>query len=630
MRQSVGDDATARLRILATSDLHMHLLGYDYRADRPDPGGSLSRIATLVRQARQEAAAHGAAVLLFDNGDTLQGTPAGEVAAQGRVLPHPMMRAFARMGYDAIGLGNHDFDFGLQALERAVASARCPVICSNLRVRQADCLRSVEPHALLHRSVAAEGRDGAAVTVGVLALLPPQTAAWNAALLDGRVEIENMLSAARRKVEELVRRGADLVVVLAHSGIGGEDEAEGAENVVVPLAAMEGVDAVIGGHSHLSLPGPAYRGVAHVDAEAGKVHGRPVVMPGPYGRHLGVIDLDLAMGADGRWRPVASSVELRPVSRADGGGRMRPLVGEDALIRALARPLHDETRAVLAAPVGRTARPLHSYFSLFAPDRALAVVAAAQVAALRPHLERAGVGGLPVLSAVAPARSGGRSGPGNYTDIPPGPVLRRHVADLCPFSNILGAVIMDGAGLYTWLEQSASLFRTVRPGQQRVELIDPRVPGHDFDVIHGLSWEIDLSQPPRHAPGGAGRADGGRRIVNLCHGGRPVRAGDRFVVLLNSYRANGGGHFTALRRGRPVELPHVPVSEAVAAYLAGKGAEGGADGFVASWRFTPQPGGSVLVRTGPGARAHLQELAGMGVEEDGIDEDGFLRLVLHL
>ncbi len=629
MRQPAGGVSTARLRILATSDLHMHLLGYDYRTDRPDPGGSLARIATLVRQARQEAAARGGTVLLFDNGDMLQGTPAAEVAVRGRFSPHPMIAAFGLMGYDAIGLGNHDFDFGLPALERAIAAARFPVICSNLRVLGGAGLAGIRPCAVLQRNLHPSGGHRPVLNVGILSVLPPQTLEWNGDALRGRVVIEDMLPTVRNGVARLRRRGADLVVVLAHSGIAMAGGGADSENVVVPLAAMEGVDVVIGGHSHLSLPGRDHGEVSHVDAATGKIHGCPVVMPAPYGRHLGVIDLELAAGGNGRWRPVSSIVELRPAFRPERAGRTRPLVAEDAGIRMLAQALHDRTRATLAAPVGRVSDSLHSYFGLFAPDRCLSVIAAAQVAALRPHLERAGAGGLPVLSAVAPLRSGGRAGPGNYTDISPGPVLRRHVADLCPFPNTLRAVVLDGEGLRAWLEQSARQFRVIRPGQHRAELVDPRVPAHDFDVIHGLSYEIDLSQPP--CPGmAAGAGATGGRVVNLLYGGRPLRAGDRFIVVLNSYRADGGGRFSALQHAEPIPVPPVAMAEAVTAYLASSAARNEAIRARRTWRFVPQPGSSVLVRTGPGARGHLHELAGMNVQEDGLDTDGFLRLVLHL
>ena len=112
---------------------------------------------------------------------------------------------------------------------------------------------------------------------------------------------------------------------------------------------------------------------------------------------------------------------------------------------------------------------------------------------------------LPILSAVAPFKAGGRGGPDNYTDIPAGALRARHANDLYIHPNSLVAVQVSGNEVAAWLERSASMFHQILPGAQDVPLIDDQFPSFNFDVIHGLSYRIDLSQPPPERLKSAGR-----------------------------------------------------------------------------------------------------------------------------
>ncbi len=621
---------TARVRVLATTDLHMHLTGHDYYADRPVPGIGLTRTASLIEAARAEARAMGALTLLFDNGDALQGTPLDDVDARPPGRAHPLMRAFAHLRYDAAGLGNHDFNFGLPALAAALRGAPCPVVCTNLT--PGDSPAGFAPVAMLDRSVHAGGRDWP-IRIGVLSFVPPQTLQWDGHHLGGHAEIEEIVASARRHLPGLRKAGCDLIVALAHSGLGEPGEVPDQENAVIPLAALdgaEGIDVIVAGHTHLLMPGPAHAGTADVDAETGAVHGKPVIMPGTAGSHLGVADLTLAASPDGRWRPAGFRCALRAISASTGDGGTRALVRESPALKRVLETDHARTRARMSQPVGESPRALHSYFTFFAHDRALALVAAAQAAALRPLLKGTPAEGLPLLSAAAPGKFGARAGPHNFTDVPAGPLSLRHVADLHVFPNELRAVIVTGAQLLDWLEMSASLFHRVAPGSEGGPLVDPGMPGHDFDVLHGLSYRIDPSAPRRYNPDGSLSDPGGGRIRDARFDGRPVRPGMRFAVAINSFRASGGGHVRALAGAEPVDLPALTIRAALRDYLSGRLPADPLERAPQPWRFTPLPRTTVTVQTGPGARAHLAELTGRGVEVAGDDAEGFLRLILPL
>ena len=608
----ISGGVDGRLRLLATTDLHMHLTAYDYYGDRVDDSVGLTRTAGLINTARGEARQSGALTLLFDNGDSLQGTPMGDLAMQTPDKAHPLMQAFGHLGYDAIGLGNHDFNFGLAPLLAVLAQAPCPVVCSNIRRLDGGDIAGISPFAILDRTL-----RGCPLRIGVLAFLPPQTIQWDAHNLHGVLAVDDMVASARKWCARLRRDGCDLVIALAHSGLDGTPAHEGMENAIVPLAALTGIDAVIAGHTHLQLPGENHAGLDHVDCQTGEVHGRPVVMPGAAGSHLGVIDLRLKADAGNNWAVQGFESALRPISARGANGSPVSTTSGDAGLARLLEPAHIATRAHMDRPVGTTDRALHSYFSFIAPDRALAVVALAQAAALRPLLAGSQAADLPVLSAAAPCKFGGRSGPSSYTDVPRGDVLLRHAADLHVFPNELRAVIVTGRQVHEWLEQSATLFNQITPGSVDARLVDTSVPGHDFDVLHGLTWQIDL-----------GAKDA--RISDIRHQGVPVRADQRFVVALNNYRATGGGGFKALTGAVQVPVPPINIRDTICDYLSGRLPLAPPDFPTQAWRFRPMPGTSVTLQTGPGATAYMDELAGRGARVHGPGADGFVRLTMAL
>lgn len=616
---------TARVRILATSDLHMNLSSFDYYADRPDPTVGFTRVASLIHKARQDA--DGSLVLLVDNGDSIQGTPIGDLAAHDSGTRHPLMAAFQTLDYDAIGLGNHDFNFGLETLNRVLHDASCPVVCSN--VQNLDDSPTVWLQSLvLERTISAAGQEWP-FKVGILSVLPPQTLDWDTHYLRDRVRIADIVETAIQTANTLRQRECDVIIALAHTGLAAPKQGENAENAAITLARLADVDALITGHTHLHLPGPAHAGLAGVDAKAGLIHGKPAVMPGSAGSHLGQIDLEVTSDGQGGWTVRSKGSTLTPIFQSAGAGKITQLAQEDPDLEQLFHPHHVRTRTEMQAPVGQVEQPLHSYFSFFAPDRGLALVAAAQVAALRAYQTSTVARDLPLLSAAAPSKFGGRSGPRRYTDVPAGTVSMRHVADLHVFPNELSAVIVTGQQLRDWLEMSASVFNQITPGTSDMLLRSREHPGHNFDVIHGLSYEIDITAPARFDLSGKVVHQNHHRVHNIRHAGAPVKDGDRFAVALTNYRANGGGNFAALRNAEPIPVPSHRIQQLVRDYIAGDLPPESCT-HRSNWRLSPIPDTTVLELTGPGARSHLAELPQSRATDLGLDNDGFLRLSITL
>lgn len=607
--------ATIRLRVLATSDVHMALRGFDYAKDRVDPGAGLDRTAALIRAARAEARNH----LLFDNGDTFQGTPMGDCVAGAPGGVHPAVRVLTCLGCDAATLGNHDFNFGLPFLERVLDGARYPYVCANLR--RMDGRPFLAPSAVLVRHVHDEDgdEDGAAhaLRIGVIGFVPPQVTAWDWAHLEGRLTAEDIVEAGLREVPGL-RARSDLVVALCHSGIGVGGRVPGAENAALALARhVRGIDVLVTGHAHGVFPGPAVAAVPGVDAARGTLAGVPAVMPGSAGSHLGVIDLVLSRDG-GAWRVSDSRSQAWPICAPSGGP-----VAPDPAVLAETEAEHVRTVAWGARRVGTLKRRVHSFFSVVGDDPCLRLVHAGQL-----WFARRLPGGttLPLLSAAAPFRAG-RGGPGDYVYIAPGPLLMRHLADLYPFANTPVIVEVTGAGLREWLERAAGLFRRADPAcDVPQELLDPAFPVFNFDVVSGVTYQIDVTQPARYAPGGGLADPDACRVVDLRHDGAPVDPAARFAVVTTNYRADSpafpgmGAGATVLARGSGSSR------DAILQWIESAGAVGG-DLPAASWSF--RPGGRALrlaFATSPAARGHLAERPAL--EDAGDTPGGFARLVL--
>ncbi len=237
------------------------------------------------------------------------------------------------------------------------------------------------------------------------------------------------------------------------------------------------------------------------------------------------------------------------------------------------------------------------------------------------------MGHLPVLSAVAPFKAGGRGGPGYYVDIPAGDLMLRHVLDLYPHPNTLTALRLTGAEIAQWLERAAGLYNRILPGEPDQPLINPDFPAFNFDLIHGLDFRIDLSQPARFDTRGRLVAPEAQRITGLTWRGAPLNPAHSFIVATNGYRSNGGSGFAGTERGNLVLDDGTPVRDVVAAHLRARGTA--LPPAASGWGFVPMPGTSVTFLSSPAARDTAPP-TDPPPEPMEMTPDGFLRFRLRL
>lgn len=620
-RATRAPGADLALRLIATSDLHASLLPYDYCANRPVPGQGLSGIARQIAQARAEVPNS----LLFDNGDFLQGNPLADFAANPRRRrAHPVMTAFNALGYDAITLGNHEFNYGLNFLSATLSQARFPVVSANivthLGKRPIRDKTFVPPFALLRRKVVDAAGRPHILRIGVIGFAPPQIELWDRDHLEGRIRMRDIIASARDWLPRLRARGADVIVALAHSGIGPLQPEQGMENAATALAALPEVDAVIAGHSHLAFPGPGIAPASGVDPAQGFLAGKPAVMPGHSGSHLGIIDLHLTrLAGQRRWTVVEGKARL--------GLNPPQAPPAPALVQALT-PDHRAALAWSRKVLARTRVALTTHFATTAPSAAMELVAEAKADHVRRALAGTRWAELPLLSSAAPFRSGGRGGAANFTDIPAGPFRMRNLSDLYLFPNTLVTLALSGAEIADWLEQSAALFRQIRPGATDAVLHDVAVPSFTFDVIPGLSYAIDLSQPARFDADGRLMNPTARRIVGLCRAGKPVNPDETLLLVTNNHRASRAAAMAGAAAPRVILADGTRCQKVISDYLRSKGQVG--DPPRRNWHFLPMPGTTVRVAAGIGAGAYLADIAPLRPEALGPDSEGFTHYRLHL
>ena len=521
---------TATLVVMGTTDLHGWILPYDYYTGKTTNYG----LAALVPQIDSVRRANPGRTVLVESGDLLQGNPLDFVFS--RLQPgeaHPLVTAMNLVGYDAAAIGNHEFNYGIAHLDRAVEQAGFPFLSAN--VFQAGTERhAYQPYAFAERMI-----EGRLVRVGITAVTPPGVLIWDRDNVAGKLDFRDIVASVRPVVAELRAKGADVVIVAAHSGLEGSSYDVAATGVPVENAAaamareIEGIDAIFMGHTHREVADTTIGGVLVQQAKN-------------WGTSLAVAEIGLRWdGEAGRWTV--------------GGKRgkiLRPAEGATSpAIEAAVAPAHERTKAYVSRRIGTSAAEWTS---------ARARAEDTPILDLINEVQRRATGA--ELSSTAAFSLTSR--------IPAGPVTVADVAGLYVYDNTLKAVRITGAQLRAYLEKSAEYYLPC-PAAACDRLVNPAVPGYNFDVVSGVDYALDLSKPV------------GQRVVRLERNGRPVRATDSFTMALNNYRASGSGGFSMLI-GAPVVYDRGEgIRELLIAEIERRGSIAPADVFRRNWEIVP-------------------------------------------
>ncbi|MEU4427271.1 5'-nucleotidase C-terminal domain-containing protein [Actinoplanes sp. NPDC024001] len=546
---------TYRLTVLGTSDTHGNVYNWDYYKDAEYDDSAhndvgVAKLAALVNKLRAEATGP---VLVLDAGDTIQGTPLATYYAKQEPITatgekHPMARAMNVLHYDAITLGNHEFNYGLPLLNLWIRQLGFPALAANaISVRTGK--PAFTPYVIKKVSV---GRHGPALRVGILGLTNPGSAIWDRANVEGRIEFTDMIASAAKWVPIMRARGADIVLISAHGGDSGTSS-YGAElpneNPTALIAEqVPGIDAILFGHAHREVP---QRFVTNLKT------GRQVLLsePSKWGQRLTRMDFDLVRER-GRWMVTSKAATTLNTNTVEA----------DPKVLAAVRAQHEKTVAYVNQVVATSTETLSAATSRYEDTPILDYINRVQTDTVTAALAGTEYATLPVLSIAAPFS--------RTAVFPRGDVKIKDVAGLYIYDNTLEAVVMTGAEVKAYLEYSAKYFVTLAPGApvNPETISDPAVPDYNYDVFSGVDYDIDISQPV------------GSRITRLQLGGADVAADARFVVAVNNYRRSGGGSFPGIVKTQ-VYNAQQEIRQLLIDWAQAKGAIDPADFFVKNWQL---------------------------------------------
>ncbi|MGB2079839.1 MAG: bifunctional 2',3'-cyclic-nucleotide 2'-phosphodiesterase/3'-nucleotidase, partial [Vibrio sp.] len=526
-----------KLRIVETTDIHANAMDYDYYKDKPSEQIGLVRAATVVKQAESEVQNS----VLVDNGDLIQGSPMGDYMASKGLKPgevHPVYKAMNTLDYQVGNIGNHEFNYGLDYLAEATNDAKFPYI--NANVYDAKTGKNYFTPYLI-KDYEFKDTDGNIqnIKVGYIGFVPPQISIWDKKNLDGKVIAKDIKQTAEKFVPQMKKEGADVIIAIPHSGISSDPYKAGAENSVLYLTQVEGIDAIAFGHAHAVFPSEEFSQIQGADVEKGTINGIASVMPGRWGSHVGVMDLVLD-NKDGKWEVVSGQSQARPIyDKAD----KKSLAAEDKTIREALEHDHQATRDFVNKPIGKASDVMYSFLALVQDDPTVQIVNLAQ----KDYTERFIQGdpdldGIPVLSAAAPFKVGGRKNdPENFTQVESGELTFRNAADLYLYPNTLVALKVKGKQVKEWLECSAGQFNQIDPqSTQPQSLINwDGFRTYNFDVIDGVNYHIDVTQPAKYDGDCQLVNKDASRIVDLTFQGKPIDMDQDFIIAANNYRAYG-------------------------------------------------------------------------------------------
>lgn len=479
------ENAVKYISVVATSDLHGNIYPYDYFTTKASDLG-LAKVSTYVKSLRKT----NPNVMVIDNGDNIQGTP---LVTYYNLIDtkseYPMMKVMGEIGYDTWTLGNHEFNYGLDTLGRIIKDAKTNSIkVLSANIYKDDGSNFVEPYYIKDFKV-----NGNTVKVAVIGMTTKTVPSWEDPAHYKGLKFIDLVDEAKKWVPIVKDKGADVVILAAHSGMEGPADTIPENQIKAVATQVSGIDAIVAGHAHslindMTLKNPDGKTV-------------PVVEPGKYGQYVSKVDI--AVGADGKVLSVtADNVKMDSSIAADA-----------EITEKTAKPYQDATLQYVKTKIGTSTGEYTGDGQTLGPTAIMELINKVQ-------MEAAGT----QLSIAAPLSASAR--------IPKGDITIQDIMSVYIYENFLYGVKMTGKQIKDWMEWSVRYYKQVSsPTEPVVQDADLNIPDYNLDQLYGATYDVDLTQPV------------GSRIKNLMYNGKPIKDTDVFTVAINNYRYNGGGGF---------------------------------------------------------------------------------------
>lgn len=500
----------SEIEVAFTSDMHGAVRAINY-LDGSVPAGGLARIATYLSDLRK----NNSSLILLDGGDTIQGNPLMYLAwKRYDYMPNPIIKTMEIMKYDAMAVGNHEFNFGLEYLRKVEKSARFPFLSANILDE-----RTGEPAFAPYKIITRNN-----IKIGILGLTTPSIPKWELPQNYQELKFETPEKAAAKYITILREyEKCKLVIVLLHAGFAGQDEAGDYslttyEDSAATVAQLKGIDLLLTGHKH-RLIGPQY--IGNTFAAAAPAYATAVIR----------VKLKISASGD-----VSHSGEVVP---------MNEYITEKEDVVEAVKSLHIETENYLNSSVCISAEELEASGDRLRDSRLMDILQAAQLDYFKADISAA---------SLLPWRG---------SRIPAGQVRVKHLFQFYPYENRLVLIKITGETLKEYLEWSSRYYSdAVFNSQGKLEIIpDPEISLYNIDFIEGLSYRIDPKE------------EYGKKVKDLKYRGKPLDEEAEFKFVLNSYRYMGGGNYKMLQGCQVIQMSDIGIRDILINYLKTKGLE---------------------------------------------------------
>lgn len=502
--------------ILETSDIHGAVLPINYSNNSPNEIG-LAKIATLVSDERSR----NENVILIDNGDIIQGTPLtyyySRIDSEGI---NPVIKVMNYMRYDAAVVGNHEFNYGQEILVEAIKTSKFPWISANIVEKDCGDARYGKPYIIK------EYNNG--LRIAVLGLTTSYIPNWEDPNNILGLKFESPIEYAKKWVKYLKDyENTDIIVVAYHGGFerdlesGKPTENLTGENVGYQLCMdVPGIDILLTGHQHRSI-------------EGNEINGILVVQPGYEGRSLGKVVLNLKF--DGRWKVVNKTSELISVKGVRADERINELIYDN----------ETKTQKWLDKPIGKVKGDMtvKDPLKIRLKDNAL-IQFFNKVQMINAEVD---ISNTALFYDFAP---------GLESDITMRDIVSNYI-----YPNTLRVLRVTGQDIKDALERSASYFETYDGKEIKVnkEFSAPKPQPYNYDMWEGIDYKLNVSRPH------------GDRVVMLTYKNKPIKMDDEYDVVMNNYRAGGGGDYLMFKDKPVIKEINIDVSELIANYILERG-----------------------------------------------------------
>ena len=476
------------IKLLGTSDIHGRVVPWSYGADVEDKSGSYAQIATYVKDVRK----NNKNVVLVDVGDAIQDNQVDVFAKDKKYYKdHPIPKVLNEMKYDIFVLGNHEFNFGMEALDEILKDIKAKKLTANFYYKKND-KRYIDATTIIEK-------DG--VKLGIIGLSTPMSAKFEedtGNLKD--MKFTSPTEEARTQVEKLKAKGVDAIIVIAHMGIENENKIPdtGMRDVI---NAVDGIDVVIAGHMHKDVPSETIKNTL-------------ITEPHRYGTVVSEVDLTFDINDKKEVKLVKKESKTVPVKELEA----------DKKIAEIYKPYHEKLRELNNVVIGQTENEMvpqetkHGVSAAFSKDTGLSSF----INDVEQHYSGADV----VTFSFDHQKARMNKGDIKKKDI----IFNYRYA-----GGDVTVYELTGKQLKEYMEWSANYFDTIQPGDTEYRYNAERKKSKyvTYDIFGGVNYKIDLRNPK------------GSKIVDLTLAdGKPVTDDMKLKVGMNSYRfaqLNGKG-----------------------------------------------------------------------------------------